>query len=240
MSRGLVVVACILGLGGALGFMPGPKPWARSRACSNSRRSGGTPRMLFLEDSAGGGAYGPLDPVRAHGRHICLDYTGFLVPAQEGGDLTLQLMRDAVREAGVREVHSKMVVLGLDGESPPGFTAVCLVDESHVTAHCYSDRGWLAIDVFTCGSHPPEDIATSLHAKLVESVPGLRLMRGVKLDRFLHHQSQQHADMAAAPIDGPNHHHQHEELLVEDPVLWPMLGDEEEEEDREHDWRVGA
>jgi S-adenosylmethionine/arginine decarboxylase-like enzyme len=49
------------------------------------------------------------------------------------------------------QVHSRAVILGDDGLSPPGFTAVCLVDESHVTAHCYSDRGWLAIDVFTCG-----------------------------------------------------------------------------------------
>lgn len=96
------------------------------------------------------------DRVRAHGRHVCLDYTGFRVDAREGADATLAAIRAAVGESGVREVHSRVVVLGEDGLSPPGFTGVCLVDESHVTAHCYSDRGWLAIDVFTCGAHPPE------------------------------------------------------------------------------------
>jgi S-adenosylmethionine/arginine decarboxylase-like enzyme len=94
--------------------------------------------------------------VKAHGRHICLDYTGFYVDAAQGAEATLQAIRAAVGESGVREVHSRIVVLGEDGLSPPGFTGVCLVDESHVTAHCYSDRGWLAIDVFTCGAHPPE------------------------------------------------------------------------------------
>ena len=96
------------------------------------------------------------DVFTAHGRHICLDYTNFYVEARHGAELTLRLIREAVREAGVREVHSKVVVLGEDGLSPPGFTGVCLIDESHVTSHCYSDRGWLAIDVFTCGAHPPE------------------------------------------------------------------------------------
>ena len=62
-------------------------------------------------------------------------------------------MRRSVAESAVREVHHKSVVLGLDGNSPLGFTSCVLIDESHVTAHCYSDRGWLAVDVFTCGSN---------------------------------------------------------------------------------------
>ena len=165
--------------------------------------------------------------IKAHGRHICLDYTGFFVEAQQGAEATLQAIRAAVSDSGVREVHSRIVVLGEDGLSPPGFTGVCLVDESHVTAHCYSDRGWLAIDVFTCGAHPPEvryhdatdrkegtcflyfradvsfvvlscllfrhalhiaqDIARGVHARLLAAVPGLHLVRGATLDRFLHH-----------------------------------------------------
>jgi len=121
-----------------------------------------------------------------HGRHVCVDYTNFRVPSKEGGQMVIKAMREAVAESNVREVHSHMVVLGDDGQSPPGFTAVCLIDESHVTAHCYSDRGWLAIDVFTCGSHPPEIIADKLHKKLAKSVPELVVRRRVTLPRFLH------------------------------------------------------
>lgn len=32
----------------------------------------------------------------------------------------VRIMRDAVRNAGVREVHHHVVVLGDDGRSPPG------------------------------------------------------------------------------------------------------------------------
>ena len=60
--------------------------------------------------------------LKAHGRHITLDYTSFFVDAREGAALTLSLIRAAVKEAGVREVHSHIVVLGGDGLSPPGFT----------------------------------------------------------------------------------------------------------------------
>ena len=68
----------------------------------------------------------------------------FVVDADAAGRWLLDAIGDVVAEHGVREVHRKLVVLGLQGESPPGFTAALLVDESHVTAHCYSDRGWCA------------------------------------------------------------------------------------------------
>ena len=42
--------------------------------------------------------------------------------------------------------------------SPPGFTAVVLLDESHVSAHCYADTGQIALDVFTCGTTEPKDV----------------------------------------------------------------------------------
>jgi S-adenosylmethionine/arginine decarboxylase-like enzyme len=54
---------------------------------------------------------------------------------------------------GVRVVHRKVEVF--DGTlSPPGFASCALIDESHMSAHCYSDQGQLAFDVFTCGSEP--------------------------------------------------------------------------------------
>ena len=35
--------------------------------------------------------------------------------------------------------------------SPPGFTAVVVLDESHCSCHTYADLGLIALDVFTCG-----------------------------------------------------------------------------------------
>ena len=89
----------------------------------------------------------------AHGSHVMLDLTGFFVDATEGAALVLMVIRAAVARSEAREMHAKSVVLGDDGLSPPGFTSVVLIDESHVTAHCYSELGWLAIDCFTCGTN---------------------------------------------------------------------------------------
>lgn len=36
--------------------------------------------------------------------------------------------------------------------SPPGFTAVVLLDESHCSAHSYADFAQIALDIFTCGN----------------------------------------------------------------------------------------
>jgi S-adenosylmethionine/arginine decarboxylase-like enzyme len=97
-------------------------------------------------------------------------------------------MRRSVAESAVREVHHKSVVLGLDGNSPLGFTSCVLIDESHVTAHCYSDRGWLAVDVFTCGSNAqmPRDMARDIYDSLLDCAPNLQLHGYAKLPRFSH------------------------------------------------------
>lgn len=86
-------------------------------------------------------------------------------------------------ESGIREVHSHVEIF--DGvESPPGFAAVVLIDESHVTAHCYSERGILAIDVFTCGDSDPSAVASMINDKLVSEVQGLRRVFEKRVERF--------------------------------------------------------
>ena len=83
-----------------------------------------------------------------HGKHIFLDYTGYSPQGDDDGSWMLQVMRDAVKNSDASDVHSH--VEQFDGiTSPPGFASVVLLDESHVTAHCYSEKGWLAIDCFT-------------------------------------------------------------------------------------------
>ena len=120
----------------------------------------------------------------ALGVHILLDYTEFLPTVEKDGAWMLKILRQSVRDAGVREVHSH--VEEFDGEvSPLGFAAVVLIDESHVSAHCYSERGLLAIDVFTCGDHDPEVVADSIHASLCGTVPGLNLLRRERIERFM-------------------------------------------------------
>lgn len=120
----------------------------------------------------------------SHGKHIFLDYTEFFPSSTFHGDHMLHLMREAVEKSGAREVHAH--VEHFDGSvSPPGFAAAVLIDESHVSAHCYSDRGLLAIDVFTCGTTDPETIISQLKDALSECCPTLVLMQEKCVDRFL-------------------------------------------------------
>ncbi len=126
---------------------------------------------------------------RAHGKHVYVDYVGFQ-PNQSpiDGRYILKILQNAVNKCGIREVHSHVEIF--DGEhSPPGFAAVVLIDESHVSAHCYSDRGWLAIDAFTCGDHDPENIIDIIHESLTLSSPNIIQMRRDTVNRFIHPQT---------------------------------------------------
>ena len=87
-------------------------------------------------------------------------------------------------EQALAQKPRQLVVLGLQGESPPGFTAVALLDESHVTAHCYSTTGQLAVDVFTCGVHDPRPIADDLRAAILEHAQGVRCVSSSVVGRF--------------------------------------------------------
>ncbi len=102
-----------------------------------------------------------MSGTEARGGHVVLDYIGYTPPVEGDGDWMLHLLRSSVQRAGVREVHSH--VEQFDGtESPPGFAAVVLIDESHVSAHCYSESGLLAIDIFTCGDSDPVELADDI------------------------------------------------------------------------------
>ncbi|MBI31365.1 MAG: adenosylmethionine decarboxylase [Euryarchaeota archaeon] len=126
----------------------------------------------------------------SHGKHVYVDYVDFQPLGQsEDGQWILQILQNAVETCGIREVHAHVEVF--DGDvSPPGFAAVVLIDESHVSAHCYSDRGWLAIDAFTCGDHDPEKIVDIIHEKLISASPNITQLRRDSVKRFLHYRQQ--------------------------------------------------
>jgi S-adenosylmethionine decarboxylase len=128
-----------------------------------------------------------MNNLKSHGSHIFVDYTGYLPIGDDDGLWMLQIMRDAVTNSEAKEVHSH--VEQFDGiTSPPGFAAVVLLDESHVTAHCYSEKGWLAIDCFTCGQCDPNTIVDQIHMALERVMPNLKLIKKSGHDRFLYQQ----------------------------------------------------
>lgn len=115
------------------------------------------------------------------GAHLMLDCTG---AHGVEGTWMLELMQRAVDESGATRVHSH--VEEFDGSrSPLGFAAVVLLDESHVSAHCYSEEGMLAIDAFSCGTTDPREIMQVIEKELHLRFPNLKTNQSKRVERFL-------------------------------------------------------
>ena len=128
--------------------------------------------------------------VKAHGKHVYIDYIGYQYDGSNNGEKILEIMIQSASVANTRPVFSH--VEEFDGQrSPPGFAAVVLLDESHITAHCYYEKGWLAFDAFTCGDGNPDIIADFITKNLKMNMPGLQQMRRELVDRFLHNNEEE-------------------------------------------------
>ncbi len=69
-----------------------------------------------------------------------------------------QMLREAAQKA-------KSTLLGEVSHQfePHGVTALALLAESHISIHTWPETGYVAVDVFTCGSHTqPEAACTFL------------------------------------------------------------------------------
>jgi len=115
--------------------------------------------ISYITGAAQEGSYAPVATPNEYyrGHHCVLDVTNAICKGTQNVDKMgrelLSAMEAAARDAGANVLMSHIEVFG--GESsPPGFASVVLLDESHISAHCYSDTGLLAIDAFTCGANP--------------------------------------------------------------------------------------
>ena len=119
----------------------------------------------------------------AHGTHVFLDYTEFFPNIENLGGKILSIMEGIIDESTANRVHSHVELF--DGKtSPPGFAAVVLLDESHFTAHCYSEKGWLSIDCFTCGTTDTNSIVEAMDLALKQLSPSIHLQMKKSERRF--------------------------------------------------------
>lgn len=68
--------------------------------------------------------------------------------------------------------------------SPPGFTAAILLDESHCTAHSYADEGMIALDIFTCGNTSPHDVLRYIREVVDLGTVSIREVGRFPVDQF--------------------------------------------------------
>ncbi|MGE5530221.1 MAG: adenosylmethionine decarboxylase [Patescibacteria group bacterium] len=80
------------------------------------------------------------------GAHVLADFWGCQPEKLDDAGLLMQALRHSARMA-------RMTILGEEAHKfePQGFTAMLLLAESHISIHTYPEKGYAAIDVFTCG-----------------------------------------------------------------------------------------
>lgn len=117
------------------------------------------------------------------GTHVFLDFINFLDDDLENcAEYIFEVMKESIRQTSMKIMFEKMVILKEDTEE--GFTSVLLLDESHITAHSYTKRGLLALDVFTCGNTDPEIVAKYVSDRLQIKYPNIKCISFEKHKRF--------------------------------------------------------
>lgn len=90
------------------------------------------------------------------GHHLLVDCRNVAREICLNDENLLDIMARAAKRAGPTVISQIRYKFGQD--SPPGFTCIVMLDESHISAHTYADLGLIALDVFTCGKTDPNDV----------------------------------------------------------------------------------
>ncbi|HOE97728.1 MAG TPA: adenosylmethionine decarboxylase [Candidatus Sumerlaeota bacterium] len=98
------------------------------------------------------------------GQHLLVDCRNVNSSLCLNDELFLDVMARSARRAGATVISQIRYKFGQD--SPPGFTAIVMLDESHVSAHTYADLGLVALDIFTCGHTNPRDVLAAMREEL--------------------------------------------------------------------------
>lgn len=107
----------------------------------------------------------------------------------------MESMARAATRAGATVISQVRYYFGHN--SPPGFTAMVLLDESHCSAHCYADLRLIALDIFTCGRTDPNDIL-----KFIREEVDLGEVTTVQMPRFMTPVTATDHEETTNPIDG--------------------------------------
>jgi len=125
----------------------------------------------------------------ARGVHSMLDYNNCIIPQKNTEAVLLNIMfnlKNICQNNELRIVGEKMVIF--DGSvSPSGGTAIVLLDESHISLHCYGEEGLCAWDLFTCSKKPENHMNAldDIKELMAELFPDGELTKPYKTERFL-------------------------------------------------------
>lgn len=98
------------------------------------------------------------------GRHLLIECRNVPKEVCLNDKKFLSAMAEAVTLAGANVISQVRYHFGHN--SPPGFACVCLLDESHLSAHSYAELGLIALDLFTCGNTDPREVLRLLSERV--------------------------------------------------------------------------
>ncbi len=100
---------------------------------------------------------------RPVGIHALLDFYGVAPERLTDAGLLAECLCSAARAAGMTPLSAPALYHFPGG----GLTGYLPLAESHIAMHTYPERGYLAADVFTCGSCGPEEAIAVLRRVLL-------------------------------------------------------------------------
>lgn len=110
------------------------------------------------------------------GRHIAIDTWGVDFDVLNNAELLQHHMIEAAEACGatVLSVQAKQF-------DPQGATVLVLLSESHLSIHTYPEKGFAALDCYTCGETVDPEIAIEFMVKALkpEKAYARKLIRGV-------------------------------------------------------------
>ncbi|RXT15219.1 adenosylmethionine decarboxylase [Ammoniphilus sp. CFH 90114] len=110
------------------------------------------------------------------GRHVAIDTWGVDFDLLNNAGLLQHHMVEAAEACGatVLSVQSKQF-------DPQGATVLVLLSESHISIHTYPERGFAALDCYTCGDTVDPEVAIEYLVKILnpEKTYARKIIRGV-------------------------------------------------------------
>ena len=109
------------------------------------------------------------------GRHVIIELWGCSEVINDAGYVE-QAMKNAVQAA-----NATLLDLFVHEFSPQGVTGVAVLAESHLSIHTWPEYGYVAADVFTCGSTTKPEVAADVLRSAFEAAKAdiRELERGV-------------------------------------------------------------
>ncbi|NGQ93660.1 adenosylmethionine decarboxylase [Brevibacillus sp. SYP-B805] len=109
------------------------------------------------------------------GRHVAIDTWGVQFDLLNDAEFLKKEMIEAAEACGA-------TVLGVQAKqfSPQGATVLVLLSESHLSIHTYPERGFAALDCYTCGETVDPQVAIDYMVSILkpERVYAKKLVRG--------------------------------------------------------------